>query len=167
MAWRLRVRGGPGLEFPILGLLAYKQQVELIARNVQGTWLQIRLDANNVAWVSSRWIRVSRVLFRRLPIIGATSSGSPVLQGVSGTPQPGQGVGKINTYLLRGRNGPGLNYQQVGVLSLGTELIILGKSEDSQWYLVAVQGGSVWCFAPYVKVLTINGAALTTIPTPS
>jgi uncharacterized protein YraI len=58
-----------------------------------------------------------------------------------------------------------LNYTQVGVLSLKTELIIVGISEDRSWYLVTVEGGTVWCFAAYVKVLTVNGA-FTVIPTP-
>jgi uncharacterized protein YraI len=69
VAYRLRVRTGPGLQYQILGLLQYRVKVTVIARNRIGTWLQIKLADGSERWVSSRWVKLSRRAFRNLPVL--------------------------------------------------------------------------------------------------
>jgi hypothetical protein len=69
VAYRLRVRTGPGLQYQIIGLLRYRVKITLVGRNRTGTWLLVKLADNSEAWVSSRWVRVSRRAFRALPVV--------------------------------------------------------------------------------------------------
>jgi hypothetical protein len=67
--FRLRVRTGPGLNFPVIGRLRAKTIVVLIAKNRRGTWFLIKLDEQgNTGWVSAFYIRVRRLTYRFLPI---------------------------------------------------------------------------------------------------
>ncbi|HVO44564.1 MAG TPA: SH3 domain-containing protein, partial [Aggregatilineales bacterium] len=68
IAYRLRVRTGPGLTYHILGLLKLGTTVVLTARNPRGSWFQIQIP-NGTAFVSAYYIRVKRLPYRHLPII--------------------------------------------------------------------------------------------------
>jgi hypothetical protein len=68
IAYRLRVRTGPGLNYHILGLLKEGTIVVLTARNARGSWYQIQI-ANGTAWSSAYYIRVKRLAYRHLPVI--------------------------------------------------------------------------------------------------
>lgn len=129
VAWRLRVRNGPSLEAQILGLLPYGQTVSIIAKDSRGAWYQIELPDNQTAWVSAYWVRVSRAGRRGLPVVNAPGT-TPVIAVPAGlVPKDLEGIGVINTYLLRVRTGPGTNFQQIGLLREGTEILILGISQ--------------------------------------
>jgi uncharacterized protein YraI len=157
VAWRLRVRQGPGLEFPILGLLAYGTKVSIVAREVRGAWYQIQLETGT-AWVSARWVRVSRAVRNRVPVVAAAPGTAPLIplpQGV--IPQFGEGLGVVNTFLLRVRVGPGTQFQQIGLLREGTEIVILGVSRDRRWYLFRTAEGTAWTSALFVKLKFVNG----------
>ncbi|MCC7451967.1 MAG: DUF11 domain-containing protein, partial [Anaerolineae bacterium] len=69
--YRLRVRTGPGLQFPQIGTLQGKQLVTLLGRDSRGRWFLIRLQNGGVGWVSAFYIRVRRLAFRHLPIVDA------------------------------------------------------------------------------------------------
>ena len=160
VAWRLRVRTGPGLDFQILGLLRYGTEVSIIAKNSRGTWFQIQLE-EGTAWVSANWVRVTRSAFRGLPVVDGAPGTAPLVPVPSGLiPQFGEGIGRVNTYLLRVRTGPGLDYQQVGLLREGTEVLLLGISPDRRWYKIRTDDGDRWISAFYVRVIRINGNRL-------
>lgn len=161
VAWRLRVRQGPGLEFPILGLLAYGTKVSIVARDVRGAWYQIDLGDGNTAWISARWVRVSRTVRNRVPVVAAPPGTAPLILLPAGvTPQLGEGLGVVNTFLLRVRVGPGTQFQQIGLLREGTEIVILGISRDRRWYLFRTAEGTAWTSALYVKLKFVNGREL-------
>jgi N-acetylmuramoyl-L-alanine amidase len=50
------------------------------------------------------------------------------------TPTPGEDVIGVATEDLNIRNGPGINYERVGMLIAGTRIQLTGVSEDGQWY---------------------------------
>ncbi len=50
----LRVRGGPGLEYPVLGQLREEEPVEVIGVDETANWLQIRTPV--AGWVSSTYV---------------------------------------------------------------------------------------------------------------
>ncbi|MFQ3536737.1 MAG: Ig-like domain-containing protein [Aggregatilineales bacterium] len=158
VAWRLRVRQGPGLEFPILGLLAYGTKVSIVARDARGAWFQIQLE-NGTAWVSARWVRVSRAVRNRVPVVAAPPGTAPIIPLPEGVlPQRGEGLGVVNTFLLRVRSGPGTQFQQIGLLREGTEIVIVGVSRDLRWYLFRTAEGTAWTSALFVKLKFVNGS---------
>lgn len=166
IAYRLRVRQGPGLDFPIIGLLKLSTRVSIIARNARGTWYQIELQTGT-AWVSAAWVRVTRANYRRIPVIDSVPGTAPLIPIPSPLiPVTGQGIGVVNTYLLRVRTGPGLDYQQIGLVKLGTEVLLLGRSPDRRWYQIQIEGGTAWVSSAYIRVRRINGNRLPTIEPP-
>jgi uncharacterized repeat protein (TIGR01451 family) len=166
IAWRLRVRTGPGLNYDILGLLKFGTQVTILAKNTRGTWFQIQLTTGT-AWVSAYWVRITRVNFRALPAIEGGLGTAPLIPVPSPViPLTGQGVGIVNTYLLRVRSGPGLLYQQIGLVQEGTELLLIGRSADRAWLQIQTNNGKAWVSTFYVKIKSINGAALPTVEAP-
>lgn len=71
------------------------------------------------------------------------------------------------------RSGPGLNYNRVGVLTLGGSLEIVGRNGDSSWWLVSTPSGLAWVSADVVKALNVDDSipvvsipALLVWPTP-
>ncbi len=155
-AFRLRVRQGPGLNFPVLGLLARGTPLSLIGRDARGAWYQIEIEGGT-AWISARWVRVTRNVRNQLPVVAAPGT-SPILLPPRAEPQQGEGVGVVNTFLLRARSGPGTQFQQIGLLSEGTEIVILGISRDRRWYLFRTPDGTAWTSALYVRLRFVNGA---------
>ena len=160
VAWRLRVRTGPGLDFQILGLLRLGTEVSIVARNSRTTWFMIQLN-EGTAWVSAAWIRVRRADVRRLPVVDDQPGTAPLVPVPSQLiPLVGEGIGRVNTYLLRVRTGPGLQFQQVGLLREGTEILLLGISPDRAWYKFRTDDGDRWLSAFFVRVIRINGQRL-------
>lgn len=52
----VNVRGGPGVEYAVLGRLTGGQRAEIIGKNTDQTWWQIRYG-NGAAWISARFVR--------------------------------------------------------------------------------------------------------------
>jgi uncharacterized protein YraI len=166
IAWRLRVRTGPGLNYEILGLLKFGTQVTILAKNTRGSWYQIQLTTGT-AWVSAYWVRITRANFRALPAIEGGLGTAPLIPVPSPViPLTGQGIGVVNTYLLRVRTGPGLLYQQIGLVQEGTELLLIGRSADRAWLQIQTNNGKAWVSTFYVRIRSINGAALPTVEAP-
>jgi uncharacterized repeat protein (TIGR01451 family) len=88
-AFRLRVRTGPGLRYPVIGLLKLGTRVILLARIPRGTWFMIQLENGETGWVSSGYIRVARLAFRHLPIVDPRTLPPPgAIPAVVPTPTP-------------------------------------------------------------------------------
>ncbi|GEM_PF-3737250 len=88
-AFRLRVRTGPGLRYPVIGLLKLGTRVILLARIPRGTWFMIQLENGQTGWVSSGYIRVARLAFRHLPIVDPRTLPPPgAIPAVVPTPTP-------------------------------------------------------------------------------
>jgi hypothetical protein len=67
-AYRLNVRSGPGVYYPVLGWLYRGERVQLLGRNNAGTWLKVQASYNFRGWVSGYYIR-SNVPIPNLPVI--------------------------------------------------------------------------------------------------
>ncbi|HEX5809226.1 MAG TPA: SH3 domain-containing protein [Anaerolineales bacterium] len=69
-------------------------------------------------------------------------------------PQP-LALGQVNVQGLNLRAGPSANHVILGLLGEGTELEIQGRSENLQWLLVRVPGGTQgWVYFEYVDTQT-------------
>lgn len=47
----LNVRSGPGTLYPIIGLMRQGDEADIVARNDEGTWWQVRFDDGSQGWV--------------------------------------------------------------------------------------------------------------------
>lgn len=71
------------------------------------------------------------------------------------------------------RSGPGIHYNKVGILPLGGRLEIVGRNNDSSWWLVSTPNGLAWVSADVViardvdeNIPVVSIPALLAWPTP-
>ena len=85
---KLRVRSGPGSNYPIVARLANGQTVNVIGRDAGGKWLQVELGApgGDFGWISANYATTNASV-AKLPVSNAISKAAPV-----STPAPGSGT---------------------------------------------------------------------------
>lgn len=52
----LNVRNGPGVGYTVVEILSRGNQVQVIGRNYNGSWIQIRTPAGHVGWVNGAYL---------------------------------------------------------------------------------------------------------------
>jgi hypothetical protein len=80
----------------------------------------------------------------------ATVTGTP--KGVTATIRIGITEDRINV-----RSGPNVLYPEIGVILLGAEVNVIGKSAGGDWLVIeypGVQGGKGWIWALYMQLST-------------
>lgn len=141
----LNLRSGPGVGFDILARLTRNTPLTLSARTVDSTWVRVTTPNAVTGWVSRSFIRLTSGNINTLPAI---SAGPP--------PGPGQPTGVRARVLttLRVRVGPGVQFAQLGTLSWGVIVDVVGRNADSSW--VQVRFGSVlgWVYSPYLQIVS-------------
>ncbi len=148
----LNVRNGAGPTAPALGRLSRGQQVFVLAQNTDGTWLQIRWEYGT-GWISSAYVSLTGV-----PAPAADGNGDSIPL-TADTP-----YGVVLVAYLNVRDGPGINYAVLGQLSGGSEVPIVGRSADSQWYQVDTNFGEGWVYAEYLLPRNEYGTAPVNTP---
>ncbi len=142
----LHVRFGAGEFSASLGQISMGQQVYVLARNADGSWLQIRW-AYGTGWIASAYLSVTG-----LPA-------AVIDDGSGGMAQPSTAAVPLTsdtpyalvmaTY-LNIRTGPGINYAVLGTAYASETLPIVGRSADNSWYQVVSRSGTGWVSAAFV-----------------
>jgi uncharacterized protein YgiM (DUF1202 family) len=141
----LHVRYGAGEFATSLGQLSMGQQVYVLARNADGSWLQIRW-AYGTGWVASRYLSVTGL---PATVVDDGSGGmAPANESVPLTSDTPYAL-VMATY-LNVRTGPGINYAVLGTAYAGETLPIVGRSADNLWYQVETRYGTGWVSSAYV-----------------
>lgn len=145
----LNVRSGPGPYAGVLGQLRQGQQVQVLGKNSDGTWLKIR-SPFGAGWVSAQLVVLS---------------GAPgVVQDA--IPVAGEGpYALVTAAYLNVRSGPGANYSVLGTVAARDQLPIVGRTADSTWFHVETPFGAGWVSASYVVTRNEFGAAPITTET--
>jgi hypothetical protein len=58
--------------------------------------------------------------------------------------------GRVNTPELNVRTGPGTDYPQVGTLTNGQQVEIVGRNENGSWWAIPYGSGTAWVFSNLV-----------------
>src|SRR5258708_5003818 len=74
---------------------------------------------------------------------------------------------RVNTDNLNVRTGPGINYDRITTLSVGSEVPVTGSTFDRSWFQVDVQGLTGWVSGFYVTQLGICSNLQNLLPPPS
>lgn len=156
IAYVLNVREGAGPTAYRLGYLNKGEQVYIIGRNADGTWLQIRW-VYGTGWVYAPEIAVSGGTVGITDGSGGFAGPADDADNVAVTASEPFGIVMV-TY-LNVRNGPSINYSILGQVYSGQELRIVGRSADSQWYQVETSFGTGWVFADYLITRNEFGAS--------
>ncbi len=124
----LRVRGGPGTEYAILGRLQPGTELTLLSRSADGLWYQFTYpsDSDGRGWVFGEFLEIQGSS-DQLPMVQTQSTNARVA---------------TEDEVLNVRGGPGTDYAVLGKLEPGTELTLLARSADELWFQFAYPAGS-------------------------
>jgi hypothetical protein len=83
------------------------------------------------------------------------------------TPTPPTPMATASQSGVNLRSGPGVNYNRIGRLALGESLPIVGRNNDSSWWLVATPGGGVAWVSAMVVATTYADDTLPVVSIPA
>lgn len=137
----LNVRSGPGTSNIILTRTTRNTVLQLIGRNSDGSWVQVRLTNGRQGWVSSAYIRAN-VAISTLSVT-TTTQATPASNAAATS----------NVRALNVRQGPGLSFRIQTVVTRGTRFSIIGRNVAGTWINVQMANGTRgWVNANYVSL---------------
>lgn len=140
----LRVRSGPSLRDPKIGLMPWGTEVDILGRDSGHAWYQVNFNGL-VGWAYAPWIRLITGSFDALPYMDGTR---PVF-----APPPTQGVIAQAFGNMRIRSGPGFQYPKISKAQWGTRVQVLARSTNGLW--IKVQHGDVvgWTYLNWYRIM--------------
>jgi uncharacterized protein YraI len=133
---RLNVRTGPGAGNTVITTVEYGDILPLLARNTDGSWVRVQVDAETRGWVSSLYMQIMEPF--KLSDLPVTAEVEP--------------TGTVITGSLNVRIGPGPQYESIGTLNYGTIVGVLARNEDGSWVKISVNGMKGWVDPSYLAV---------------
>jgi uncharacterized protein YraI len=145
----LNVRSGPGMQFPILGVAEEGTTGEILGISPDGTWYAVKVPTSLIgsgqAWVMGKYVTLSNPTNQPLPTIDP-----PLLPSKLNVPQPGPNdpqITMLETATIR--QGPSVEYPVFGVAPEGSRAIVLGDSDDGQWWAIRLETQTGWVYKSY------------------
>ena len=173
------VRRGPDTSFEKVGSLAANSTAIVTGQNESGTWWQIEFEAAD----GSTWVAAEVVEFTgnadEVPVVEAPTP-EPTVAPAPDSEQPATASVEAPDGGVNIRRGPGLNFEQIGLLEGGESLPVVGQNQDGTWWQVefeAGENGLAWIAAavvnfsgepatvPLVQPAAIPTAVVTPTPT--
>jgi len=138
------LRTGPGYTFAVVQKLYESDQLLLLGKSNDNTWLYCRTSEGNEGWLDVKWVNLSGVDISKDLIVKTPSPAAPPTIWALGD----------NVHL---RNGPGVHFSSITKLSNRQELLLLGKSLDYTWlYVKTTDGQEGWVAASGVNLGDVN-----------
>ncbi|CEN78998.1 SH3 domain-containing protein [Paraclostridium sordellii] len=128
---RLNIRSGYGTNYLVIGTLTNGSKVEIVGS--QNGWYKIKYNGG-YGYISGDYVKIDG---QSKPDI------KPEELVVKNT-------GVVNAAILNVRNGYGVNYQKIGILTNGSKVEIVGSQNG--WYKIKYNGGYGYISIDYVKV---------------
>src|SRR5262249_30381505 len=128
---RINLRNGPGTAYDEVGHMSAETPVQVIGRDHDGNWFQVRESANKpIYWVAAELLN--------LPDGGADQLLEVPAEQIALPPPPKVGTVAEDGLLLR--DGPGTNYIAMSKLQAGAQLDLLERYQE--WFHVGIPGGA-------------------------
>ncbi len=158
----------------VIRLLEFGTVLPAVARNEDGTWIQVLLPDGVTGWISAEFVQVSGDAAalplpggESVPAVPAVESSEVVTTGVAVEAPftnviPGDNVPAIIVTVDEGvnaRSTPDIEAQSVMLLPRGAVVPAEGRSPDSQWVQVELPTGELaWVFRDTVDATPAVGA---------
>ena len=127
----LNLRSGDGVKFASLGVINGGSQLEIIGRNLDSSWYLVS-DGELSGWVRSAYVILSSMSARGYPIVARADFAALA-----------PNIALVNSAYLNLREGAGVDYEIVQVLSGGISTTLIGRNVDWSWVYVELEDGSV------------------------
>jgi uncharacterized protein YraI len=163
------VRTGPGNDYPAYGIAQAGDKGLVFGISVDGEWYTVRLNPEVVGkghgWVEAQFVTAENV--GELATIEAPPKQTSIDPS---PPESGEAVATATDY-VNVRSGPGLDYPVLGVGAPGASAPVTGKSEDGQWWQIAISieyspDGHAWVNAGYVTTANTENVPVVEAPPP-
>jgi len=128
-AIRVHLRTGPSLNFSTTQKLTQGEQLTLLGRSSDNTWLYGKTSNGQDGWIEIRWVDLTG--------INLDTDDYPVKTPSPPPPRPIT----VSDSSVNLRTGPGAFYAFIRKLSYGDELQLLGRLSDNNWLYVATSYG--------------------------
>ncbi len=93
-AYYVNVRSGPSATFPVVRRVANGDQVKLIGRNANGSWVQLQPATGGSEWINASFVRTNGGVVATLPVNSASLPSAPY------TPPGGTTGGTVRTHVV-------------------------------------------------------------------
>lgn len=129
------IYSGPGEDFNIIARLSAGQSAEVTGVSKDAAWWQIIIpDAGGAkGWVSNVDVIAENIV--NVPVIDPDLEPTP-----EQTAEPGTGATLTADTNVNIRNGPGVQYEAVGLLEQGQTADIIGVNIDGSWWRITIPG---------------------------
>ena len=134
----LNVRTGPGLDYPVIGVVHTGMELIIVGRNTDWSWYQVS-SPYGIGWVKASYVALR-----------GDASGTPDVSPYVPPPPPPTPYAVVFTAYLNVRAGPGTEYAILGAVRSSTEMEIVGRNLDWSWYQVVSPFGVGWVRSRYV-----------------
>ncbi|NOH04241.1 MAG: SH3 domain-containing protein [Chloroflexi bacterium] len=151
----LKVREGPGLGYTQIGSILLNEVVEEVDSNPDKTWLKIRKkDDSLTGWSFAAYLQ--RLYASPEPTPEPEPEPEPTPEPEpEPTPPPDdedENWYRVTASSLKVREGPGLEYDSIGLVYFGEIVERIDSNTDGSWFKIRKQDGSLvgWSFSEYL-----------------
>jgi cell wall-associated NlpC family hydrolase len=157
---RVYLRNGPGTDYDAVGRMSVDAPVQVIGRNQDASWFQVRERADKpVYWISRELLNLPDDAVNMLFEVAPDQI----------PPPPPPKVALVRETGLALRDGPGTNYVAMSKFQAGAKLDLIERYED--WFHVGIPGGEDgWVKGEFLSIdpgITDRLLAAETIPDPN
>jgi uncharacterized protein YraI len=159
---QINVRTGPSTASPSLGTIGIFAKVQISGRDASGSWYQIIYAESEAGkgWVRAEYVQADAP--EEIPLVETVPESESRVSGLV--------VQKINV-----RNGPGTEYETLGVLNPNDVVFITGRNQSGAWLQIEFAGapdGKGWVTAEFlqsgnIESLPLIGGAVEKTATPA
>jgi N-acetylmuramoyl-L-alanine amidase len=139
---RLNVRSGPGPGYAIVGIVSQNDEVILLGRTTNNSWVMIALDDGTEGWVSTYYVD-TEVPISSLPALAVADPWAIV-----------------TTPLLNVRSGPGSTYSVLTTIPKGRVVTLIGRTANRAFAEILTDGIDGWVSTLHIKA----NSAISTLP---
>jgi uncharacterized protein YraI len=161
----VNVRSGPGENYTIFGVLQAGSLAGVVGKSEDGLWwaLNMPVSATGKGWVSGDYVAASNA--EAVPVMPAPPV-PPTVEPVAPGPDDPQATALQPVYV---RQGPGETYPAYGLAQPGQTALVIGRSEDSAYWVVRVNpavipSGFAWVQASLVQATNVENAPVIAAP---
>ncbi len=156
----MRLRAGPGTNFPQVGLIPPATALPVLGRNPASDWLYVEYRGTH-GWIAGWFCDISG----DLSSIPVQDVGQGQTQGQE-TPTAGT-VLAVATRNVRIRSGPHISASALGVFPAGASTTVLGRNRANSWLQIEYGGRSGWVTAWFCTISgNLNDVPMTSSDAP-
>jgi uncharacterized protein YraI len=137
---QINVRERPSVTSPSLGLLNINSEVQIIGRDENTTWYEVVFTGAS-GELQQGWVAAEYILSETQPDVPVT-----VVENENAN---GKVIQRVNV-----RNGPGTDFDALGMLDINEGIVITGTNLDAMWLEIEYAPGPEsrgWVYALYVE----------------